>query len=80
MFTAETVAQIAAFFTHKEGGASKLLKLIKLMYLSDRESMRRHGYPISFDNFVSMEHGPVLSRTLNLISNNKHASDAEIEI
>jgi len=44
------------------------LKLMKLLYLADRESLRRHGEPISGDRYVSMDHGPVLSQTLNLIN------------
>ena len=43
------------------------LKLIKLLYFVDRESMKRHGHPISGDRYVSMDHGPVLSQTFNLI-------------
>ncbi|HVS27134.1 MAG TPA: Panacea domain-containing protein [Burkholderiales bacterium] len=46
----------------------KYLKLMKLLYLADRESMKRHGHPISGDRYVSMDHGPVLSNTLNLIN------------
>lgn len=43
-----------------------VLKLAKLLYLSDRESMDRYDLPITFDHMVSMPHGPVLSVTLNL--------------
>lgn len=68
MFTGEIIAQMAAFFTDKEGGEIEILKLIKLLYLADRESIDRHGEPISYDKMISMEHGPVLSRTLNLIN------------
>ena len=68
MFKYSKVAQIAAVFADKQGGTINVLKLIKLMYLADRESMDRTGFPISFDRLVSMEHGPVLSRTLNLIN------------
>ncbi|HEY6281528.1 MAG TPA: Panacea domain-containing protein [Burkholderiales bacterium] len=46
----------------------KYLKLMKLLYLADRESMKRHGHPISGDRYVCMDHGPVLSNTLNLIN------------
>jgi len=59
---------MAAVFASKQGGTINVLKLSKLLYLADRESMSRHGVPISFDNLVSMDHGPVLSRTLNLIN------------
>ena len=41
------------------------LKLMKLLYLADREAMGRHGAPISGDRLVAMPHGPVLSMTLN---------------
>ena len=43
------------------------LKLMKLLYLSDREAIDRFNRPISDDSMVSMEHGPVLSRTLDLM-------------
>ena len=44
------------------------LKLMKLMYLCERESMNRCGFPMTGDHFVSMKHGPVLSLTLNHIN------------
>ena len=68
MFTPTKLAQVATFFAAKEGAPISVLKLVKLMYLADRESMRRHGYPISFDIMVSMPQGPVLSQTLDLIN------------
>jgi uncharacterized phage-associated protein len=68
MFTARRVAQMAAFFARKQGGTINVLKLTKLLYLSDRESLSQTGLPISFDDMVSMPDGPVLSRTLNLIN------------
>ena len=43
------------------------LKLIKLLYLADRQALLELGRPISCDLFVSMPHGPVLSRTYDLI-------------
>ena len=60
------LTQMAAFFADKEGGSINRLKLMKLMYLADREAMLRYGSPISLDNMVSMQYGPVLSRALNL--------------
>ena len=43
------------------------LKLIKLLYLLDREALLRWGRPVSQDRYVSMDNGPVLSRTYDLI-------------
>lgn len=42
------------------------LKLIKLLYLADREALLRWGRPITTDRYVSMDRGPVLSHVLNL--------------
>ena len=58
---------MAAFLLRRRGRMN-YLKLMKLLYLADRESMKRHGEPISGDRYVSMDHGPVLSQTLNLIN------------
>lgn len=68
MFTARKAAQMAAFFANQQGGTINILKLMKLMYLADRESMNKFAAPISYDLFGSMDQGPVLSRTLNLIN------------
>ena len=45
----------------------KYLKLIKLLYLADREALSRWGRPITTDNYVSMDNGPVLSQILKRI-------------
>ncbi|HEY6252104.1 MAG TPA: Panacea domain-containing protein [Candidatus Angelobacter sp.] len=42
------------------------LKLLKLLYLADRAALLKWGRPITTDRYVSMDHGPVLSVTLNL--------------
>lgn len=76
MFTARKVAQMAAFFATRQGGRIYILKLIKLMYLADRESISRYGSPITFDSFFSLDNGPILSRTLNLISGLLEGSEA----
>ena len=58
---------MAAYFLKQKGGQMSHLKLMKLLYLADREAMRRSGFPMSGDHLVSMPHGPVLSETLNLM-------------
>ena len=42
--------------------------LIKLLYLADRESLLRWGSPLTGDQYYSMEFGPVLSKTHDLIT------------
>lgn len=72
MFTARKAGQMSAYFARRQGGKINVLKLMKLLYLADRESMALYGAPISFDQFVSMDHGPVLTRVLNLINGTYH--------
>jgi len=68
LFDERKAAQVAAFLLFKAGGQLPLLKLMKLMYLAERESLRRYGDTITGDSFVSMPHGPVLSMTYDYIN------------
>jgi len=45
-----------------------VLKLIKLMYMSERESFTRYGEPLTGDKLCSMDHGPIMSITLDHIN------------
>jgi uncharacterized phage-associated protein len=62
-------AQVAAYFLIKAGGSSEVLKLAKLLYLAERASYERFGEPLIGDQPYSMEHGPVLTLTLDYIRN-----------
>jgi uncharacterized phage-associated protein len=66
-FNEKKAMEAAAHFLHLRGGQMHYLKLLKLLYIADREALHRWGIPISHDNYVSMDHGPVLSQTYNLI-------------
>ena len=61
LFNEKKAAQTAAFFTFSAGGKINVLKLMKLMYLAEREAFLRYGEPIIGDMMVSMPNGPVLS-------------------
>ncbi|WP_370548263.1 Panacea domain-containing protein [Edwardsiella tarda] len=67
MFCEEKVAQMAAYLLLKRGGRMAYLKLMKLLYLSNKKSILEHGRMIGDDTLYSMKHGPVMSNTLNLI-------------
>lgn len=66
-FNEPRAAEAAAFLLHQAGGTLPFLKLIKLMYLAERLSFKRYGEPLTGDKLVSMDHGPVLSRTYDHI-------------
>ena len=44
------------------------MKLIKLLYMLDREALLRWGRPVTFDTYFSMRLGPVLSEVHDLIT------------
>jgi uncharacterized phage-associated protein len=44
------------------------LRLMKLLYIAEREAVRETATPITGDALVAMEHGPVLSTVLNCIN------------
>ena len=50
-YSARKAAQVAAFFAIKEGGAINVLKLAKLLYLSDREHLSQYDFPIERTRF-----------------------------
>ena len=74
-FNVRKAAQVTAFFAIKERGEINVLKLVKLMYLSDRRFMEMYDVPILHDRLVSMPHGPVNSLSYNYISGTEE--DAE---
>ncbi|MBM4042280.1 MAG: DUF4065 domain-containing protein [Planctomycetes bacterium] len=52
------------------------VRLLKLLYLADRESLKETGAPITGDEAVAMKHGPVPSETYDLIKG-EHIRTAE---
>ena len=42
-------------------------RTVKLLYLADREHLRRFGRPITFDKYVAMEFGPVASCAFDIL-------------
>ena len=66
-FRQEKATQAAARFLKMRGGRMSYMKLLKLLYLADRKALVEHARPITYDRFVSMPQGPVLSQTYNLM-------------
>lgn len=68
-------AQTIGFFAlQTEASSVSVRKAVKLVYLADRESVRRRGHPIQDEARVSMPHGPVNSATYEYL---KGAYDPE---
>ena len=72
MYQERKAIEVAAFFLRKkEGLAMAYYDLIKLMYLAEREQMRRKGRTITGDELYSLPWGPILSSALDSVRLNK---------
>ena len=68
MFSSDKVLQEIVYLLGLNGGKMNLLKLMKELYLIDREAIAERDTSVSGDIFFSMKHGPVLSLTLNMLN------------
>lgn len=75
MFNAEKTKQLIGYLLSKSAGTMNYTKLLKLMYIIDRNSLQSRGFPITYDSYVSMDNGPVLSYTYDVIKKTKKNAD-----
>jgi len=60
----QAIAVLLRFHNTKE---MSYLRMLKLLYIADRESLKETGRPITGDRVVAMKHGPVLSGVYDLV-------------
>ena len=75
-FDERKAAQAASVLLDRHEGRMPYIKLLKLLYLADREALIETGLPITGDRFVSLKFGPVLSRVLDLIKDSSPAENS----
>ena len=67
-FRSRKAAQLCIYFAMKSEGTIEKLKLINLLYFAERKFLCENHYPMLFDEYYSLKHGPVCSNTLNGIN------------
>jgi hypothetical protein len=67
-FDQQKATEVATQFLKLEKGSINVMKLVKLIYLLDRESIRQRGIPVIGGAYLSMKNGPVTSEILDLIN------------
>ncbi|WP_025672780.1 Panacea domain-containing protein [Salinivibrio socompensis] len=72
MFSEEKVTHMAAYLLLKNDRRMPCIKLLKLLYLAERQAFDKWGSSMSGDRFVSMPHGPVMSQTYDLMKGFGH--------
>jgi uncharacterized phage-associated protein len=77
-FNIEKTIQAIAAFLHFHGSKEmSYLRMLKLLYLADRESLKETGRTITGDRVVAMEHGPVPSCAYHLLEALGRSADRE---
>ncbi|MBW8015056.1 MAG: DUF4065 domain-containing protein [Planctomycetes bacterium] len=69
-FDLEKAIQAVAFLLKQKpqtNCSDNYMRILKLLYFADRESIKETGTPITGDRFVALKYGPTLSRLLNLV-------------
>ena len=66
-FNEEKASEAAALLTELNNEPIGRLRLLKLLYLTDRKSIDQRDRPICGGKYSSMDNGPVLSAVYNLI-------------
>jgi len=66
-FRFEKALQAAGVLLERAGGRMEYLRLLKLLYIADREMIAQELSPITGDRVVAMKNGPVLSQVYDLI-------------
>ncbi len=64
-FKSRKAAQVASYFAAFEDQGVDKLKLMKLIYLAEREFLSQYSHPMLYDEFYSLRHGPICTNTLN---------------
>ena len=72
----KAIQAVAYLLKTRPNSTDNYMRLLKILYMADRESLIETGAPITGDRFVSMPHGTMLSRLLNLV---KHQESPLLE-
>ena len=74
-FKERKTTQVAALLAQSRGGKIDLYNLVKLIYLIDREALKRWGRPVTYDRPFNLPLGPTPSATYDLVRNPSKGKD-----
>jgi len=66
----QKILEVLLFLLHEaaeKGARPTQYELVKSVFIADYEHMNKYGRPITYDNHVAMEHGPVPSFTYDVL-------------
>ena len=71
VFDEYKATQASSYLLSLNNGRMNYMKMMKILYLSDRKFILDWGNSITTDNYVSMDNGPVISRIYDLIKESR---------
>jgi uncharacterized phage-associated protein len=77
LFNLEKLIQTCNYLLKKNNFSLNYTKLIKMLYLADKESLKGSLQTITGDKYVSMNNGPVLSELYDLIMDKWHKENEQ---
>lgn len=69
---------ILFFADHTDTGLLGKTKLMKLFYFADFRHVKKYLTPITYDTYVNLEHGPVPSTIMNLVTTVENNIDESV--
>jgi hypothetical protein len=62
------IAAATSIIIEELDGYADILPLMSALYLADKKTLDETGFSITGDNYMSMDHGPVLTQAYNLLN------------
>ena len=66
----DKIIDVIAFLLHEAPKHLTQYHIVKAIFLADPDHLNKYGRPITYDNYVAMEHGPVPSCAYDCLKNN----------
>lgn len=66
----DKIVELLLYLAHKRPGADKY-QAVKFFYLADREHLNRHGRPITQEEYFALPYGPVASKAMDIIEQDR---------
>ena len=73
---AKTLQAAAVLLRHEPGRRTNYMRLIKLVYIADREALAETGHPITGSKAIAMKRGPLPQKLYELIKGEHYNSPA----
>jgi uncharacterized phage-associated protein len=71
----KTIQAVAFLLAQEKSRGMEYVRLLKLLYIAEREAIAESGAPITGSTVAAMEHGPVLEGVYDLIRLRHHEND-----